>query len=158
VNLGRGRGCATALALGAAFALHAAGPPGTASPTVAILPSGAEFRLEIAADPETQRRGYMFRERVPADEGMLFVYREAGRRSFWMKNCKVPLDIVWLDDASRVVEIAHSLPPCPASGPCPSVEPQRWARHVLELAGGTATREGLSIGDLVTIVPEPVVP
>jgi len=149
---------ATGLGLGAALALHAGVAASTTPPTVAIFPSGAEFRLEVAADPASQRRGYMFREHVPADEGMLFVYRETGRRAFWMKNCRVSLDIVWLDASSLVVEIAHSLRPCPETGPCPSVEPQRMARHVLEVVGGTARREGLAVGDLVTIVPEPSAP
>ena len=125
---------------------------------VAIFPSGAEFRLEIAADPESQRRGYMFRERVPPDEGMLFVYRESGQRSFWMKNCRVALDIIWLDESSRVVEIGHSLPPCTEPGRCPNYMPQRFARNVLEVAAGTARREGLQIGDVVQVVPEPSVP
>lgn len=149
---------ATVASIAALFAPGAGGEPGPASPAVAIFPSGAEFRLEIAADPESQRRGYMFRESIAPDAGMLFVYRDTGRRAFWMKNCLVALDIVWLDASSRVIEIAHSLTPCPASGPCPSVEPQRAARHVLEVAGGTARRERLAAGDLVTIVPEPAVP
>jgi uncharacterized membrane protein (UPF0127 family) len=124
---------------------------------VAIFPSGAEFRLEIAADRESQRRGYMFRERIPPDEGMLFVYGQSGRRSFWMKNCRVALDIIWLDEGSHVIEIGHSLPPCTAD-PCPSYEPQRMARNVLEVAAGTAVRERLAVGDVVQIVPEPSVP
>jgi len=125
---------------------------------VAIFPSGAEFRLEIAADRESQRRGYMFREHVPPDEGMLFVYGESGRRPFWMKNCRVALDIIWLDESSSVVEIGHSLPPCTEAGPCPNYEPLRLARNVLEVAAGTARREGLRIGDTVQVVPEPSAP
>jgi len=145
-------------ALGALLAMHASDGASAAVPTIAIFPSGAEFRLEIAADPAAQRQGYMFRERIPPDEGMLFVYGESGRRSFWMKNCRVALDIIWLDTESRVIEIAHSRPPCPDTGPCPSVEPQRLAQNVLEVAGGTARREGLAVGDRVTIVPAPQAP
>ncbi len=151
--LGRDRVGACLVVAGAAVWV-----PGAAAPTVAIFPSGAEFRLEIAADTASQRRGYMFREHVGPDEGMLFVYADIGRRPFWMKNCRVPLDIVWLDASSRVIEIAHSVPPCPPTGPCPNVEPQRMARNVLEVAAGTARRERLTAGDLVTIVPEPTLP
>jgi len=126
---------------------------------VAVLPSGTEYRLEIAADDVTRARGYMFREFVGPNEGMLFVFDQPGRHPFWMKNCKVNLDIIWLDSAARVTEIAHDLDPCPADGPCPNVFPMREAAYVLELAGGTARAQGLDIGDVVTLnLDEPIRP
>jgi uncharacterized membrane protein (UPF0127 family) len=112
-----------------------------------VFPSGASFALEIAADPATRARGYMFREHVGAGEAMLFVFDETGFWDFWMKNCEVPLDIIWLDEGLRVVDIAHERPPCPAEGSCPALRPLRAARYVLEVAGGTAHREGLRRGD-----------
>ncbi len=123
--------------------------------TVAVLPSGAEFSLEIAADAATRQRGYMYRERVGPREGMLFVFDAVGHHSFWMKNCKVSLDIIWMDEAFGVVEIAHDRQPCPAKGACQSVVPMRSARYVLELAGGTAKKEGLRMGDRVVLLAEP---
>jgi uncharacterized membrane protein (UPF0127 family) len=138
----------TSLFVTACTAVHRIEPP------AAVLPSGAQFRLEIAADQESRLRGYMFREYVGPDEGMLFVFDEPGTHAIWMKNCKVSLDIVWLDDAKRVIEIAHDRQPCPAQGPCPNVFPMRAASYVLELAGGTARREGLSLGDSVTLYLE----
>ncbi len=122
---------------------------------VAVLPSGHEFSLEVAADPESRARGYMGRDRVGPREGMLFVFDDADLHAFWMKNCKVRLDIVWLDDALRIVHAARDLPPCPADGDCPSVAPSRPARFVLEFAAGTAAREGLKPGDVVGIVSDP---
>lgn len=123
-------------------------------PPAAVFPSGAVFRLEIADDFESRMRGYMFREHVAHDEGMLFLFEEPGRHSIWMKNCKVSLDIIWLDEAGRVVEIAHDQPPCPAEGDCPSVFPMRSATYVLEVAGGTARGQGLNRGDAVQLVLE----
>jgi uncharacterized membrane protein (UPF0127 family) len=123
-------------------------------PPAAVLPSGAQYRLELAADDATRARGYMFREHVGPDEGMLFVFDEADRHPFWMKNCKVNLDIIWLDRQARVTEIAHDQRPCPPSGPCPNVFPMREASYVLELAGGTARGQGLRIGDVVTLYLE----
>ena len=122
---------------------------------VAVLPSGAEFTLEFAVDAETRARGYMFRERVGPREGMWFVFESPGRHGIWMKNCRVPLDLVWLDAARRVVHLAESAPPCPASGECPVVEPMRPALYVLELAGGTARKEGLKLGDTVVLLSDP---
>jgi len=124
---------------------------------VAIWPSGAEFRLEIAADPESQRRGYMFREHVAADEGMLFLSTSESPKSFWMKNCRVPLDLVFMDEEFRVVEIAADQQPCPEIGECPSIHPMRFARYVLEVAGGSVAREALKVGDRVTVLSEPAI-
>ena len=66
-----------------------------------------------------------------------------------MKNCRVSLDLIWLDADFRVVEIAAEQPPCPEEGPCPSIVPMKPGRYVLEIAGGTAAREGLRPGDRV---------
>ena len=121
---------------------------GDARVVACVAASAAGYQ---AAVMESRRVGYMFREYVGPDEGMLFVFDSPDRHSFWMKNCKVSLDIIWLDDAHRVVEIAHDLSPCPAEGPCPNVRPMRPASYVLEVAGGTARRERLVLGDPVSL-------
>jgi uncharacterized membrane protein (UPF0127 family) len=141
--------CVTVSVSALACAARAAEPGGWA---LAILPSGAEFTVEIAADPESRRLGYMFREHVGPREGMLFVFDEVQHHGFWMKNCKVALDMIWLDEQMRVVDVAHDRQPCPAEGPCPSVLPMRGARYVLELAGGTARRESVAIGDRISVL------
>ena len=122
---------------------------------VAVFPSGAEFSLEIAASDRERQLGYMFREEVPDHEGMLFLFDAAERHGIWMKNCRVSLDIIWLDADFRVVEIAASALPCPADGPCRSMLPMRVSRYVLEVAGGRAAEEKLVQGDLVIIHSEP---
>lgn len=125
---------------------------------VGVLPSGDEFRLEIAATPEQQALGYMFRERVGPREGMLFLFAGPGQHSIWMKNCKVPLDLLWLDENWRVVYIAHEQQPCPAEGECPGVTPLGVSRYVLELAGGTARAQNLQPGDPIVVLSEPPLP
>jgi hypothetical protein len=147
----RKRGVHTALSCALfllAFDLHAAGTPWH----TAVFPSGAAFALEVAADPVARSRGYMHRAHVGTGEGMLFVFEEAGAHGFWMKNCRVALDIIWLDDELRVVEIAENLAPCPPTGRCPQIAPMRAARYVLEVAAGTSQREGLRLGDSVVLL------
>ena len=136
------------------WALAAAATPWA----VAVLPSGAEFTLEIASDPAARARGYMGRQVVGPRDGMLFVFERADRHAFWMKDCKVRLDILWLDEAFRVVDIAPERPPCPDGGECPEVVPSGAARYVLEFAGGTSRREGLKTGDRIVILAEPPLP
>jgi uncharacterized membrane protein (UPF0127 family) len=121
---------------------------------VAVLPSGTELTLEIAADDRSRARGYMFRETIDPDEGMLLVFDGPGRHAIWMKNCLVPLDIIWLDERYRIVEIAHDRQPCPPDEPCPSAAPLKSARYVLEVVAGTAAREKLQPGDSIVIISE----
>lgn len=133
--------------------------PGSA-PTwaVAVFPSGAEFNLEIAADPASRARGYMDREHVGEREGMLFIFDRADHHGIYMKNCLVPLDVIWLDDALNVVFVARGLEPCPPGEACPTTIPAARARYVLEVAGGTLAREGLSAGDRLVVLAEPPLP
>lgn len=141
-----------AAVVGAAGAATARG--GAPDWAIAVLPVGSEFSLEVAADPAARQRGYMFREAVAQHEGMIFVFDEMGRHGMWMKNCRVSLDLVWLDDAFRVRHIEHDLPPCPPVGECPTVNPPVEARFVIEFAGGTARREGLQAGDTVVVLAD----
>ena len=124
----------------------------------AIFPSGAEFILEIAASDEDRSRGYMFREKIGAREGMLFLFNEPKLHGFWMKNCKVALDIIWLDAQLRVAHIAADRQPCPADGECPNAVPLKPGKYVLEVAGGTAATHGLNVGDRLVILSEPALP
>ena len=101
---------------------------------VAVLPSGAEFTLEIAADAESRARGYMFRESVGPREGMWFVFEAAGRHGIWMKNCRVSLDLVWLD-GSRRVAVATAIGTPYDAPPCASAV---RARSSAEIASGAA--------------------
>lgn len=150
---------AWALVLAAAFVPLTAADAATdpAKWAVAVFPSGAEFSLEVVADPAARRLGYMFREHVGPRDGMLFVFEEPDRHAIWMKNCKVPLDIIWLDSDFRVVEFAPDQPPCPEQGACPSITPMRTSSYVLELAAGGVAEQGLEIGDRIQILSEPPV-
>ena len=124
----------------------------------AVLPSGAEFNLEVADDAQSRWLGYRYREHVADDEGMLFVFEREQPLSFEMRDCLVSLDIIFLESKLQVVEIAHDRQPCIQGEPCSPISPMRNAQYVLELAGGTASREGLKPGDRVTVLSEPSIP
>jgi uncharacterized protein len=148
----RGVAVATALAAGITGCAASGLAPRWAT---AVLPSGASFSLEVAADEASRARGYMYREEIGAREGMLFLFERSDYHPFWMRNVKFPLDILWLDRSLRVVHIAPDVPPCPAEGDCPSVVPSRPARYVLEFRAGTARAEGLRTGDRITLLSQP---
>ena len=76
---------------------------------------------------------------------MIFLFGEDGVYPFWMKNTIIPLDMIWVDTAHKVVSVQHDVPPCKAD-PCPSYPPTGAARYVLETAAGVAKKHRLEAG------------
>ncbi len=74
-------------------------------PTEKVVIGAETFKLQIAADPKTRTRGLMERTKINDHGGMLFVFRNSMRRSFWMKNCLVDIDLVFLDRRGRIVAL-----------------------------------------------------
>jgi uncharacterized membrane protein (UPF0127 family) len=122
---------------------------------VAVAPSGHSFSLEVASDDASRQKGYMGRDVVGPREGMIFVFDDDSVHSFWMKDCKVALDMVWLDAHQRVVWVEANRKPCPATGDCPSITPKAAARYVVEFAAGTAAAESLKPGDSIVVLSDP---
>jgi uncharacterized membrane protein (UPF0127 family) len=122
-------------------------PPLPASPAVIplTLPSGKVLQVEVMVRDEDRAMGLMFRPSLPLDRGMLFVFETTDFHGIWMKNCRFPIDIVWLDEERRVVHLAESVPFCKAE-PCPVYQPLRRAAYVLELSAGQARREKAVLG------------
>lgn len=115
---------------------------------------GRAVTAELAVSDAERARGLMFRESLRVDQGMLFVFEEEGIHSFWMKDTWIPLDMIWLDSAKRVIHIEADVPPC-REDPCPSYGPMIPARYVLELKAGGAAEYGIKLRDrLPFILPD----
>jgi uncharacterized membrane protein (UPF0127 family) len=106
---------------------------------------------ELAVSDEQRAQGLMFRERINEDQAMLFLFEEEDIHSFWMKNMRVAIDILWLDGRKRIVHIENRVPPCPED-PCPSYVPAAAAAFVLELQAGFVEKHGLRLYDRVEFV------
>lgn len=106
------------------------------------FPDGFTVTAELAVSDEERARGLMFRDKMHEKQAMLFVFDEDDIHSFWMKNMRFAIDILWLDRDKRIVHIESRVPPCPRE-PCPSYTPFRAAVYVLELQAGSAERHGL---------------
>lgn len=109
------------------------------------LPSGKELQAELMIKDEDRAMGLMFRPSLPLDRGLLFIFEDLDFHGIWMKNCKFPIDIVWLDEDRRVVHVAEAAPPCKAE-PCPVYQPMKKAAYVVEINAGQARREKASLG------------
>lgn len=108
-------------------------------------PSGVRIVAELADTPQTRARGLMFRDKLATDSGMLFVFEEAGQWAFWMKNTKVPLDILWIAPDKRIVYIEENIQGC-TQDPCPEYQSNKDALYALELPAGSVKREKLAKG------------
>jgi uncharacterized protein len=133
----------------AAFLLLAAlaAVPSAASSAVIplTLPSGKVLKTEVMVKDADRAMGLMFRPSLPMDQGMLFVFGQLDFHGIWMKNCKFPIDILWLDENKQVVHLAEAVPPC-SKDPCPVYQPLRRAAYVVELNAGQARREKATVG------------
>ena len=88
----------------------------------------------------------MFRKELKEDRGMLFVFSEAGEKSFWMKNTPIELDIVFMDKDLKVGKVFHRVTPSSPEQGDDVAKVAAPALLVLELAGGTARKHGLRPG------------
>ncbi len=124
--------------------------PATSGPRV-IFPDNFVVSVEIAADDEMRQQGLMFRDHIDPGHGMLFVFPRDDVFSFWMKNTRIPLDMIWIDANKRIVGIRENVPPCHVDD-CPSYGPGVVARYVLEVGGGEAAKHRLKTGDALQFV------
>ncbi len=108
--------------------------------------AGERFVVEVADDDAERAQGLMFRDAMAPDHGMLFVHDRQERLSFWMKNTRIPLDILYFDEQRKLVSQQRDIPPCSMGDRCPPYPSEAPARYVLELNAGQAARLGLKDG------------
>ena len=139
-----------------AFALLAScfvsGCAGASQPWVEV--GGQRYAIELADDDAERARGLMFRDVMANDHGMLFIHEAEEPLAYWMKNTKIPLDILYFDDGRKLVAQQRDVPPCSLGDACPSYPSEAPARYVLELNAGEAARLGLKEGVELRFSPE----
>jgi uncharacterized membrane protein (UPF0127 family) len=110
------------------------------------------FDVELAITPAQRKQGLMFRKYLSQNQGMLFVFEDEDKHSFWMKNTFIPLDIIWIDKNKEVVFIERNVQPC-EQDICSPIIPEQKAKYVLELNAGTCEDIGLKIKDKINFSP-----
>jgi len=114
--------------------------------TITIRVGNAALVVEVARTPEARQLGLMYRQRLPEDMGMLFVFDTVGIYPFWMKNTHIPLSIAFITADGRIVDI-QDMEPLSLTLHFPS-QPIRFA---LEVNRSWFTRHGVKVGDTVRI-------
>ena len=116
-----------------------------------VLPDGDVIEAVLRIRPEEITTGMKYRHFIPPDKGMLFVFPQPAAQAFFMFECVVPLDILWIDNAKRIVEMQRNAPPCFERDlrKCPNYGGNQVASYVLEIAAGQAVAHGLELGDVL---------
>ncbi|MCY3913179.1 MAG: DUF192 domain-containing protein [Chloroflexi bacterium] len=110
-----------------------------------------ELYLEVADDPEERAVGLMGRESLGRDRGMLFVYAEDQVLSFWMKSTLIPLDIVFINGDSVVVDVQTMRPERETAPNLPITRSAAPARYAIEVNAGVAAECGIEPGEFAEI-------
>jgi uncharacterized membrane protein (UPF0127 family) len=103
--------------------------------------------VELARTPDQREQGLMYRESLPPGRGMLFVFEDAQIRSFWMRNTFIALDIAYIDENLRIIDIQAMEPE--SDDPHPSARPAMFA---LEVPLGWFAQKGIGVGDEARLI------
>lgn len=114
------------------------------------FPSGARLLADVADTPEKLLFGLAFREFLPKNEGMLFIFDKSDAHRIWTKGFQIPVDVIWVDESKQVVHLVKGAEPC-SQDPCPFYgPPPQNARYIIQTNVGFAQREGVVAGTELT--------
>ncbi|MDT8992099.1 DUF192 domain-containing protein [Curvibacter sp. APW13] len=99
------------------------------------------IQAQVASTPHQREVGLMFRQEMPAGEGMLFVFDNASNLCFWMKNTVLPLTAAFIADDGTIINL-EDMKPMTTDSHCA----KRPARFVLEMNQGWFTKRGIAAG------------
>lgn len=118
--------------------------PGAERPVVSVVLHDIKITIEIADDPAAMQRGLMFRETMPENHGMLFIWPDEQPRAMWMRDTPLPLSVAFIDGQGKILNIADMTPFSE------DIHASRGAaRFALEMHQGWFERHGIASGDRI---------
>src|SRR5215216_412956 len=111
-----------------------------------VTVKGLELNADVPITSELMAKGLAVKNQLKESEAMLFIFEESAKHSFWMKDMKFPIDIIWLDSDSKVGHIEQNLQPCVSVLICTSYSPNTDSQYVLETVAGFTQRHNVSVG------------
>jgi len=130
------------------FALFLGAASCAAQPRVVISTNAGKelsVRVEVADTPAKRAQGLMYRNDLPEEQGMLFLFPAATNQTFWMKNTPLSLDLMFIGSDLRIVGIVERATPFSTD----SLSVSAPSQFVLEVRGGFCQRHGIKVGDAV---------
>lgn len=117
--------------------------------TALVSVGGENLTVTLSTTPESQSKGLTIKNSIAQNEGMLFIFKSPQKYSFWMKDMKFPIDILWADSSGKIVHIEKNLQPCVFFLPCPSYSPNDNSLYVLEVISNFTNKFDINIGDQI---------
>jgi uncharacterized membrane protein (UPF0127 family) len=114
-----------------------------------VITNNYKVLVDIAITDKQLQDGLAIKNSLKENEGMLFFLGEPRKASFWMKDMKFPIDIIWLNESFSIVHIEHELQPCESIFSCKSYKPNSEALYVFETIAGFANKHDLKTGDML---------
>ena len=117
---------------------------------IKILKSNGEYidyKVEIMSTPADQQRGLMFREKLNSNEGMLFLFDESKKASFWMKNTVISLDLIYIKENGLIDSIYQDLKPMDLK----KIQSKSKVRAALEIPAGDVELHGINYNSFINI-------
>ncbi len=144
---------AAAFSLSISFAATATAKENISFTKKSISLAGKKIKVEIAETDQQHEHGLMFREKLPTNEGMLFVFKDLQIRSFWMKNTIIDLSIGYFDENKKLIDtqemkatkslMQQDLPAYPSKSP---------AMYALEMSQGWFKKNKVSVGAVFSFI------
>jgi len=111
-----------------------------------VTVKGFELNADLAVTQEQMSKGLSVKDKLEENESMLFVFEDLSRHSFWMKDMKFPIDIIWLDRNGKIVHVEKNLQPCVSVLICTNYSPNTDSHYVLETVSEFTQRHNISVG------------
>ena len=115
-----------------------------------VLVGNVEIEIEIADTPAERSQGLSGRRSLAENEGMLFVFDSSQIVSFWMKDMRFSIDIIWVSEELAIVGIEKNL--SPATFP-QTFSPTEPVKYVIEINAGWADNNNIGVGDSINLSP-----
>jgi uncharacterized protein len=116
-----------------------------------VMVKGFELNTDVPVTNELMAKGLAVKNQLKENEAMLFVFEDPAKHSFWMKDMKFPIDIIWLDSDGKVTHIEQNLQPCVSAFICPDYTPDLDSQYVLETVPGFTQRHNISAGNSIEL-------
>lgn len=110
-----------------------------------------EIIVEIADDNEKRALGLMYRDYLPEHAGMFFILNKEGITSFWMQNMLIRLDMIWIDEDGKIVDITKNAQPCTDDIESCTYRPDEPVKYVLEVNAGFTDKYDIKEGDVIEL-------
>lgn len=104
-----------------------------------------KVNIEVSDEDRERAQGLMYRSHMGDDQGMIFIFPRSEPQSFWMKNTKIPLDIIYINEQNEIVKIYKQTKPFNTT----SLPSGKNAMYVVEINGGLTDKFGITEGDII---------